>query len=59
MGGITMKLQKGDIYIRTLEGFDAEALMRLLIKNRDFMKPFSPIRPDSYFTLEANRERSI
>jgi ribosomal-protein-alanine N-acetyltransferase len=57
MGGRTMKLQKGDIYIRTLEVFDAEALVRLLIKNRAFMKPFVPIRPDSYFTLEANRER--
>src|SRR5512144_3182695 len=38
----------------TLE--DVEALAALLAENRQFLAPWQPLRPDSYFTEEGQRE---
>jgi [ribosomal protein S5]-alanine N-acetyltransferase len=35
---------------------DAEALTSLLLANREFMAPWEPLRPDGYFTVEAQRQ---
>jgi ribosomal-protein-alanine N-acetyltransferase len=45
-----------DAIIRPLTASDAEALLALRIANREFMRPFDPIREDDYFTLERQRE---
>jgi ribosomal-protein-alanine N-acetyltransferase len=56
MGGIDMQLCSGSIYIRRLEGDDAEALLDLRLRNREFFQPFEPQYPESHFTLEGQRE---
>jgi ribosomal-protein-alanine N-acetyltransferase len=44
------------IVLRQLEGTDAEALADLVQRNRAFLEPWEPVRPDSYFTLAGQRE---
>ncbi|SEN36031.1 GNAT family N-acetyltransferase [Lihuaxuella thermophila] len=44
------------IYIRRLEPEDAGALLDLRKRNRSFLQPFEPVRPDSHYTLEAQLE---
>jgi [ribosomal protein S5]-alanine N-acetyltransferase len=39
--------------IRPLAERDARALLRLRLKNRAFLAPFDPVRPESFFTLET------
>ena len=41
--------------IRVVADGDAEALARLLIRNRDFLAPWDPVRSDAYFTVEGQR----
>lgn len=41
--------------IRTLVEADAEELLAARIANRDFMRPYEPVRGDDYFTLERQR----
>lgn len=41
------------IFIRPLEFSDAEALYSLRNINREFFKPFEPLREDSDFTLQS------
>lgn len=41
------------IYLRELVEEDAEALFTLRRNNRDFLQPFEPIRPGSFWTLEG------
>ena len=43
------------MYIRPIVGKDARALVDLLIRNREFFKPWEPTRPDSHFTLAVQR----
>lgn len=50
-----MKYQGEHVYIRPLELSDAEAMTELRIRNREFMKPYEPIRPDSHFTVDGQR----
>lgn len=38
----------------TLE--DAEALAALLVTDRDFLAPWSPVRDDEHFTVEGQHE---
>ena len=41
--------------IRVVAEGDPEALARLLIRNRDFLAPWDPVRSDAYFTVEGQR----
>lgn len=41
---------------RPLGPDDAEALTSLYIQNRQFLAPWQPVRPDSYFTEAGQRE---
>lgn len=52
-----MNLQAADIHIRPLALADAEALQTLRAGNRDYHRPFEPIRPDNHFTLEFQEEQ--
>jgi ribosomal-protein-alanine N-acetyltransferase len=45
----------GDV-IRPLDEGDAEALLALRRANREFMKPFDPVRPDEFFELPRQLE---
>ena len=42
--------------IRPLAVSDARDLLALRIANREFMAPFDPVRPEEFFTLEAQTE---
>jgi ribosomal-protein-alanine N-acetyltransferase len=43
--------------IRPLAADDAAELAALLAANRDFLAPFEPDRPDSFYTVDGQRER--
>jgi [ribosomal protein S5]-alanine N-acetyltransferase len=43
--------------IRLLVPRDAEALAGLIGANREFLAPFDPDRPESFFTVRGQRER--
>lgn len=40
---------------RLVETGDAAALAGLVARNRDFLAPWEPVRPESYFTLAGQR----
>jgi ribosomal-protein-alanine N-acetyltransferase len=42
--------------IRPLVLADARDLLALRLANREFMAPFDPVRPEEFFTLEAQTE---
>ncbi|MET3963810.1 ribosomal-protein-alanine N-acetyltransferase [Marmoricola sp. OAE513] len=42
--------------IRLVRPEDAEAMAALLRANREHLAPWDPVRPDSYFTLEGQRD---
>jgi len=42
--------------IRLLEADDAEALAAVVVRSREFLEPWEPIRPDHYFTVEGQSE---
>ena len=49
------------VEIRETSPADAEAFHRLLVANRDFLKPYEPARPDWFFTpqgVEGELERA-
>ena len=52
-----MELIGERVYIRLLDVEDAEPLADLLAANREFLRPFEPVRPDSDFTTEGQRQR--
>ncbi|MFT9847071.1 GNAT family N-acetyltransferase [Aneurinibacillus sp. REN35] len=43
------------IYLRLIEEADTEAILDLCLRNRSFLQPFEPIRPDTYFTIAGQR----
>jgi ribosomal-protein-alanine N-acetyltransferase len=45
--------------IRLLTPDDGPALAALYLRNRDYLAPFEPERPDSFFTAAVQRERLI
>jgi ribosomal-protein-alanine N-acetyltransferase len=45
------------ITVRPLEPNDAPALVRLLVRNRDFLQPYEPVRPDSHYTVAGQLDR--
>ena len=44
-------------WLRPTEKTDAEALLATHLRNREHLRPFGPIRPDSFWTLAAHREQ--
>lgn len=48
-----MKFTGKKIYIRTLVASDAEALLSFHTRNRDFFKPFTPIKKEDFYTLDT------
>lgn len=52
-----MLLQSAQIYLRPLHIQDAVELLRLRLRNHDFLQPFEPIRPASHLTLEGQQEQ--
>lgn len=52
-----MMSDKGSpVYIRFFEPADAEALLALHVRNRDFFQTYMSIRDESFFTLEAQSD---
>jgi ribosomal-protein-alanine N-acetyltransferase len=43
-------------HLRPLRTGDAERLAELVVRSREFLAPWEPVRPDSYFTLAGQRE---
>jgi ribosomal-protein-alanine N-acetyltransferase len=43
-------------HLRPLHIGDAERLAVLVVRSREFLAPWEPVRPDSYFTLAGQRE---
>lgn len=45
-----------NIYIRLLEVSDAEAMLDLYLRNRDFFQDYSPKKDEVYYTLETQEK---
>ncbi|MEP6640936.1 MAG: alanine acetyltransferase, partial [Gaiellales bacterium] len=45
-----------DVSLRPLAPGDAELMAGLYQSQRDFMTPFDPSRPDSFYTVEGQRD---
>ncbi|PYI67590.1 GNAT family N-acetyltransferase [Arthrobacter livingstonensis] len=43
--------------IRHLDVCDAAALARAHVRNRDYLQPWEPVRPDRFYTSDGQRER--
>ncbi len=43
-------------HLRPLDIGDAERLAELVVRSRDFLAPWEPVRPESYFTVAGQRE---
>jgi ribosomal-protein-alanine N-acetyltransferase len=43
-------------HLRLLDIGDAERLAELVVRSRDFLAPWEPVRPESYFTVAGQRE---
>ncbi|UJF32680.1 GNAT family N-acetyltransferase [Paenibacillus hexagrammi] len=43
------------VYLRQLHEQDADELLQLRIRNRDYFQAFEPIRSDAHYTLEGQR----
>jgi ribosomal-protein-alanine N-acetyltransferase len=43
-------------HLRPLHVGDAERLAELVVRSREFLAPWEPLRPDSYFTLAGQQE---
>lgn len=41
---------------RLIEAGDAETLATVLVRNRAFLEPWEPVRPDQYFTVAGQAE---
>ncbi|MFB7138111.1 GNAT family N-acetyltransferase [Bacillus sp. AFS017336] len=52
-----MKLVGNNIHIRQLEVSDAEEFLAYEVRNREFFKPFTYIKDESFYTLEAQVDR--
>jgi ribosomal-protein-alanine N-acetyltransferase len=51
-----MALRTPTTSLRRLELSDADVLLELRLRNRDFLAPFEPARPAAYFTRAAQRQ---
>ncbi|MBG9794914.1 acetyltransferase [Paenibacillus dendritiformis] len=52
-----MKLIGSNVYVRPVEESDADMLLALEVKNRDFFQPFTGLREASFYTLQGQAER--
>ncbi|SFJ78262.1 GNAT family N-acetyltransferase [Thermoflavimicrobium dichotomicum] len=52
-----MRMNGNKIFLKILESSDAEALLRLELKNRDFFQKYTPLRDDAFYTLEGQLNR--
>src|SRR5437762_5084484 len=43
--------------IKLLGPDDASEYLNLLLRNREFLEPYEPVRPDGYWTLDGQREQ--
>lgn len=50
------KIEGEKIYIRTLEMSDAQAVLDLHLRNRDFFKKYITTRSDEFYTLKSQEE---
>ena len=48
-----------NIYLRYLEIKDAQSLLDLRLKNRDFYQVFEPIRDEFHYTLEGQEKEIV
>ncbi len=48
-----MELRGDRVYLRRLRATDAEPVLDLRIRNRDFFRPWEPVPAPDHFTLEA------
>lgn len=48
-----------NIYLKPLTLANAEQVLQLRNRNRDYLKKYEPIRPESYWTLEVQQEMLI
>lgn len=52
-----MRISGKSIFIKILEECDAEAMIHLESKNRDFFQLYTVLREDKFYTLEGQKER--
>ncbi|RAL24173.1 GNAT family N-acetyltransferase [Thermoflavimicrobium daqui] len=52
-----MKMTGNNIFVKILENSDAEALARLESNNRDFIQQYTPLRDESFYTVEGQLEK--
>ncbi len=46
---------RGAVGIRTLDRCDAAGLAAAYTRNREYLRPWEPVRPDSFFTAEGQQ----
>ncbi|MHA7305894.1 GNAT family N-acetyltransferase [Arthrobacter sp. TMN-49] len=47
---------QGTVRIRAVDDGDADALAAALTRHRDYLKPWEPVRPESFYTLDGQRK---
>jgi [ribosomal protein S5]-alanine N-acetyltransferase len=52
-----MEIQGKEIYVKIFESSDAEELLRLEEKNKNFFQTYTPIRTHDFYTLEGQMNR--
>jgi len=50
-------LLPGSVLLRPLEVGDAPALLSAYLRSREHLRPFEPVRPDSFWTLAGQQSR--
>jgi len=54
---MTKELSGDAASIRLLDPDDAGEYLDLLVRNREFLRPYEPVRPPGYWTLDEQREQ--
>ncbi|TYK52346.1 GNAT family N-acetyltransferase [Actinomadura decatromicini] len=47
---------RSEVRLRVVQMADAEALAALYAENRDYLRPWEPVRDDAYFTVDGQRD---
>ncbi|TYB41143.1 GNAT family N-acetyltransferase [Actinomadura chibensis] len=47
---------RSEVRLRVVQMADAEALAALYAENRDYLRPWEPVRGDAYFTVDGQRD---
>jgi ribosomal-protein-alanine N-acetyltransferase len=53
---IILILKGSSVFLKFLESSDAESMLRLQVRNRDFFQAYVPLRNDEFYTLEGQLE---